>query len=208
MNNKFLQEAEKLRIKSKLGLFKNLPTMFFFTDRKKVDNVFEVVKKLPDNTAIIIREYDLKDDDRLNFAKQIAVLARLKNLKVLVGKNWELAKKIGADGVHFSDFDHNFDIPKNRQNMLFSYSCHKLESLKEAARIEVDMVFYSPIFTSKSHPDKNQVGIYKLKNFVKNSPLPVYALGGINEENINLLTETGVVGVGGISMFCGVCNLN
>lgn len=197
MNNKFLQEIAK----TKLRVVKNLPKMFFFTDRKRIANVFDVVENLPENSAIIIREYDLKADERLSFAKQIIVIAHRKNLKVLVGKDWNLAEEIGADGVHFSDLDQDFMIPKNRHKLILSYSCHQTESIIKAEKLNVDLVFYSPIFASKSHPNQQPVGINGLRNFTKKTLLPVYALGGIDEKNIKLLKNTNISGVGGISMF-------
>ncbi|MES2677112.1 MAG: thiamine phosphate synthase [Pseudomonadota bacterium] len=197
MNDKFLQEISK----AKLRAVKNLPEMFFFTDRKRVSNVLEVVENLPENAAIIIREYDLKADQRLNFAQQIALIARRKNLKFLVGKDWNLAQEIGANGVHFSDFDQNFAVPKNRHNMILSYSCHRPESIVEAEKLGADLLFYSPIFASKSHLNQQPVGIDGLKNFIKKTSLPVYALGGIDEQNIKLLNNTNISGIGGISIF-------
>ena len=201
MNNKFLQEIKKLVPKSKLGTDKNLPIMFFFTDRKRIGDVCAVVETLPKNTAIIIREYDLSFDDRYIFAQKISALAKQKGLKILVGKDWELAKKLAADGVHFSDLDQDFMIPKNHQNMILSYSCHHSSSIQKAEKLNADLVFYSPIFASKSHLDEKPAGVDKLRQFVAKSSLPTYALGGINEENIRLLTNTGIAGIGGISMF-------
>ena len=85
--------------------------------------------------------------------------------------------------------------------MLISYSCHSSNSLKKAQKIGADLVFYSPIFKSGSHLDKKPIGIFALRNFVKQSSFPVFALGGIDKKNINLLKNTGIAGIGGISMF-------
>lgn len=200
MNNKFLQELSKARLRT----VKNLPEMFFFTDRKrfiKKEDIFSVVRNLPENTAIIIRDYDLKNDERFNFAKQIITIAHKKKLKTLIGKDWNLAEKVGADGVHFSDLDQNIVTLESRHKMILSYSCHKPESIIKAEKLNVDLVFYSPIFLSSSHPNQQPVGVDGLNNFINQTKLPVYALGGINEKNIELLKNTNISGIGGISMF-------
>jgi thiamine-phosphate pyrophosphorylase len=192
--------------KSKIKMINNLPKMFFFTDRKRAGNIFETVKNLPQNTAIIIREYDLDYLSRLEFAKKIALIAKSKKQKILVGKSWKLAHEIRADGVHFSDLDSVFKIPACRKKMILSFSCHQPKSLNIAKKINADLVFFSPVFATESHPNKKPVGIYALRNFAKKAHLeaniPTFALGGINKNNLRLLSGAGVCGFGGISSFC------
>ncbi|MCE3255203.1 MAG: thiE1 [Rickettsiaceae bacterium] len=204
MNDKFLRLARKLAAKPKLGEHKNLPEMFFFTDRKRVKDIFSVVENLPKNSAVIIREYDLSEEKRLDFAQKIIAIARKnrrKNLKILVGKNYSLARKIKADGVHFSD-QNQVQLPaKTNKKMIFSYSCHYPKSVSKAKKLDCDLVFYSPIFVTNSHPEAKPVGLPQLRKFIRQSQIPTYALGGIDEKNIRLLKDTGVAGIGGISIF-------
>jgi thiamine-phosphate pyrophosphorylase len=200
---------------------KNLPKMFFFTNRKRVENIFDVVANLPKNSGIIIREYDLKYSDRLEFAQKISALAFKNGQMVLVGKDIGLAKEIGADGIHFSDFDDDIFLertPHRRRptlrgapnssskksflpKMILSYSCHHPKSLSKAKKLKADLVFFSPIFSTKSHPNKKPVGVFALRNFVKKTNIPVFALGGIDKKNVKLLAGSNICGIGGISIF-------
>ncbi|MFT6077795.1 MAG: thiamine-phosphate pyrophosphorylase [Myxococcota bacterium] len=192
-------------VKTNLKAVKNLPQMFFFTDRKRIENIFEVVEYLPKNTAIIIREYDLEYSDRLEFSQKIAAIAKQNKQIVLVGKSWKLARQIRADGVHFSDLDSNIFLPQNCKKMILSFSCHHPKSLIRAKKLNADLVFFSPVFATKSHPNKKPVGIFALRNFAKRTSLksniPTFALGGINENNVKLLSGAFVSGFGGISNF-------
>ena len=77
MDQKILFEIKK---------FKN--GAVFFTDRKKISDFAQVIKNLPKNSIIIIREYDLDKEDREIFARKIAALARAQSLKILVGKDF------------------------------------------------------------------------------------------------------------------------
>jgi len=207
MNKEILQEIEALGLKTRIGAIKNLPKMFFFSDRNRIFNVPDVVKNLPDSCAVIIREYDLGFDERAKFCQEIILIAKNggKNLKVLVGKDWNLAEKIGADGVHFSDLDRGFanpkNLPENRRNMILSYSCHSPKSINQAEKFNANLVFYSPIFASRSHLNQPPIGLDGLRSFIKKTTLPVYVLGGVNEKNIKLLRNINISGVGGISMF-------
>jgi thiamine monophosphate synthase len=182
--------------------------LVFFTDRKKFDDIFEVINNLPKNAIVIVREYDLSYVKRLEFATKVKLIAAKKSLKVLAGKSLKMAIAIKADGVHFSDKDkfwskYLYCKKIGRKNFIFSLSCHKIKSLKLAQKFNFDMVFYSPIFETKSHQDQKCIGISKfrkiaLENFYSFGA-PLYALGGISQANIGLLRGCKIVGVGGIS---------
>lgn len=197
----FLKNLQNANPKPSLWAVKNLPTMFFFTDRKKIKNIFLVIEKLPENSAVIIREYDLSFEEKEKFARKILEIARLRNLRIFVGKDLKLAKKVRADGVHFSDQDKNLKAYQIPKNMLISYSCHDRRSLKNAKKLKANLVFYSPIFKTNSHPNQKPKGLYLLRNFARCNYIPTYALGGINQSNIKLLGTTKTHGIGGISIF-------
>ena len=205
MNNGFLK-IKQLRAKNKSILTKNLPLMFFFSDRTAVKNIFNVVQNLPKNSAIIIREYDLNKTQKLDFAHKIIKIAKQKSLKVFVSKNWQLAIKIKADGVHFSDYDNAQKClwKSNKifsKKLLISYSCHSLSSIKMAAKYGCDLIFYSPIFATKTHPQQKAIGSFGLRNAIAKTSIPIYALGGVTQQNIKIIANRHIAGIGGISMF-------
>lgn len=180
----------------------------FFTDRKKVKNFEQVIKTLPKNSIIIIREYDLDEESREIFAKNIISLARPRGLKILAAKSFSLARKIKADGVHFSDRDilplQFFKKKSFPKNFIFSFAAHDFRVLN---KIKADMIFLSPIFATSSHPDTKPLGLRNLaKISLKTrkahyfSP-PVYALGGVNAQNLKSLRKLGIHGFAAIDLF-------
>jgi thiamine-phosphate pyrophosphorylase len=206
MNSKLLRIVKKLDAQDKLSLSrklsKNLPKIFFFTDRKRLDDVFEVVTNLPKNSAVIIREYDLNFTKRLNFALKIRDIAKKNSLKILVGKDAKLAAKIKADGLHLSDLEgfRRFNHYLNK-NLLVSYSCHSEKSIRKAQKYGCNLIFYSPIFPTKSHPNQKAIGVLALRKLTLKTKIPIYALGGVSIQNIKILRNSRVAGFGGISIF-------
>jgi thiamine-phosphate pyrophosphorylase len=180
----------------------------FFTDRNKVKDFEKTIKNLPKNSAIIIREYDLDEKNREIFAKKIASLARSQGLKILVGKDFALAKKIKADGIHFSDFDKlpllflkKKSFPKN---FIFSFSCHNLKSILKIKKFSPDIIFISPIFPTSSHAGSKSLGLKNLAKITlktKNPDYFLYALGGINLQNLKAVRKLKISGFGAISLF-------
>ena len=174
----------------------------FFTDRKKVEDFAKIIAKLPENSSIIIREYDLDQKNREIFAKKIIDLIGLKPIKIIIGKDIELAKKLKADGIHFSDFD---QIPKDfaKENFIFSFAAHSEESIEKALKLKADLIFISPAFASSSHKDIEPLGEEKLRKIaVKYKNLDyLYPLGGINSGNISIIKKLGFASFGAIDFF-------
>lgn len=210
MDQKILFEINKFKKRNQ-----KLPVSVFFTDRKRVEDFSVVIKSLPRNSAIIIREYDLEKNDRENFAKEIIKIAKLEGFICLIGKDIDLAKKLKADGVHFSDFDKLSAKILNRsgfnKKFIFSFACHDENSIKKAQKLKADMIFISPIFPTLSHLNTKNIGLknlskisLKTKNNIygKNRFSPaIYALGGINQSNISAIRKFNLSGFAAISLF-------
>lgn len=182
-----------------------------FTDRNKVLDFEQTIKNLPKNSIIIIREYDLDKKNREEFAKKIIAFARVAGLKTLVGKDFELARKIKANGIHFSDFDklplQFFRKKSFSKKFIFSFSCHSEKSFLKWKSFNPNIIFIAPIFPTTSHVDTKSFG---LKNLAKISLAQkksgyffpkIYALGGINVDNMASVRKLGISGFGAIDLF-------
>lgn len=162
---------------------------------------------MPENSAIIIREYDLSQEERYEFALKIKGLVGDKDVKIIVGKDFELAKKIKANGIHFSDFDKVPELFFKKElfpkDFIFSFSAHSIKSLLAMQNKGLTMLFLSPIFPSTSHLGQKSLGVEKIAKIIsKNKNLDyIYALGGINDKNIKLVRKAGFKGFGAIDFF-------
>lgn len=166
---------------------------------------------MPKNAIIIIREYDLSKAQRLIFAKEIFKSAKKRSdLKILIGKDLKLALELKAHGVHFSDND-QLPLQINKKNLpknfILSFACHHVLSLKIAEKIKADLAFLSPIFATTSHSDAK---IFNHFNFVKIAvenkkktygSAALFALGGVNKQNLKTLKNLNLQGFGAIDYF-------
>jgi len=220
-NYSFLLEIKKFNYKlsSKLLLSPKLVNSVFFTDRKKISEPEKILSILPKNSAIIFREYDLPKNERENLAKNLKEKNdkfSKKNCRFIIGKDFALAKKIKADGVHFSDADKNilpFILKKKSlpKNFIFSLAIHHEKSWALVKKLQPDLVFFSPIFVSSSHIDQRPIGIKKFSSLLiknkyyypknKNSVTRIYGLGGIKFSNLKKLRKLGTAGFGAIELF-------
>ena len=137
--------------------------------------------------AVLVREKQMDSARLLAFSSQLRELTHRYKAKLIIHTQADIAKAIGADGVHLSSVEMN-QIPSvrewlKRDEMTLSTSCHNELELDFAHRFGADFVFLSPVFATQSHPNEEPLGITRFRELVADPPLPVIALGGINGEN-------------------------
>lgn len=125
--------------------------------------------------------------------------------KIVLHSHYELINKYNVKGVHFTEtFRQSIDDATlfNSVKMLrkhrLSVSCslHTLNAIENLS-FKADYVFLSPILKSISKTD--YVGVFTMDELqfyfhVRKSNTPVYALGGIREENREFLEKIGFQG--------------
>ena len=67
----------------------------------------------------------------------------------------------------------------------------------------VDAIFLSPVFATRSHPDRTALTALRANTLAHAAGKPVYALGGIDACNARLLSRdafSGIAAIGALSM--------
>lgn len=77
-------------------------------------------------------------------------------------------------------------------------ACHDPISLQRAVEIGCDAVLCSPVLTTATHHDALAIGWQQLHAWIKDYPLPVFALGGLTREDLTTAQSFGAYGVAGI----------
>ncbi|HOJ39879.1 MAG TPA: thiamine phosphate synthase [bacterium] len=107
---------------------------------------------------------------------------------------------VGAAGVHLGQKDLPADLARRLlPEKLVGISCQTLPQLHQAARNGADYAGIGPVFPTPVKPEKTALGVKRLTALVKRSKIPVIAIGGITETNIEQVVETGVSGIAVIS---------
>ena len=114
--------------------------------------------------------------------------------RITVHDHFYLREEFGLRGIHLN---HAADEvpPGYRGNV--SRTCHSIDELKEAKK-RSNYVFLKTIFDSQSDPrDKQNLTAEQLKTAARQGLIDkkVYAMGGINLDNIHLVKDMGFGGV-------------
>lgn len=80
-------------------------------------------------------------------------------------------------------------------------SCHSLAELEMAAQLGVDFVTLSPLAATQTHPEAQPLGWTLCEQWIKQTNLPVFLLGGVGPDDAAQARNMGAQGVAGIRAF-------
>jgi 8-oxo-dGTP diphosphatase len=120
---------------------------------------------------------------------------------LLVNHDIELARELGV-GVHLkaSQLRELNERPLPRESWVGA-SCHDAQELERAAELNADFATLSPVCATASHPDAEPLGWKRFAEWVADTRLPVYALGGVGPDDLERAHAAGAQGVAGIRAF-------
>lgn len=143
---------------------------------------------------IQIREKALSPDALKEFAQRVIAIASGFNARVLINGDQSLACEIGAAGVHFSS-QQLMALRDKPTNILCAASCHNPQELEQAQQLGLDFVVCSPVLPTLSHAGAPALGWQKFAELIHGCSLPVYALGGLAENDMQQAWTHGAHGV-------------
>ena len=152
--------------------------------------------------AIQLREKDLGGKELFELADKISVLCQRYNAQLFINDRIDVALAVDAAGVQLGKTSLPIDTARALlgEEKSIGYSAHSLEEAKTAERHGADFVLFGPVHMTPSKAAFGAPqGLAALKETVAKLDVPVYAIGGINSENLAETMRTGVRGVALIS---------
>ncbi len=155
-----------------------------------------------DPGMVQLRAHGLSPQEYRALAVDAVAIARRHGVPILVNASPETCGATGASGVHLT----STVLGKLKKRPLgadfwVSASCHSPAELDHAARVGVDFVVLGPVRATASHPQAVPLGLDRFRDWVRDVPLPVYALGGMAPADWCEVRELGGQGVAGIGAF-------
>jgi thiamine-phosphate pyrophosphorylase len=120
----------------------------------------------------------------------------------IVNDRCDLALAVNADGVHLGQGDLPLDLARKvlGPNKLIGISTHNPDQVREATVGKPDYLGFGPIFTPGSKQDHDPVvGLEGLRAMRSLTSLPVFAIGGIQADQVREVMQAGADGVAVIS---------
>jgi 8-oxo-dGTP diphosphatase len=143
---------------------------------------------------IQLREKSLSEERLARLAKDLLALARPCGARVLLNGDVEAARRLGCDGVHWTAV-RLATMQARPDDMLCAASCHDAGELARAAHLGVDFAVLGPVKLTPSHPDTQPMGWARFAALVRGTPIPIYALGGLDHSDLDVALSNGAHGV-------------
>lgn len=174
---------------------KSLQGLYAITDEVLTpkSSILQQVEEALDAGAKVIqlRDKSSSDAELENTAKALQQLCSKKGATFFINDRVQLARNIGADGVHvgFSDQTVRETRKEVGRQMLIGVSCYgDLERAKQAVEDGADYVAFGAFYPSKTKPKADVVSKEVISEAKKQLDVPVCVIGGIHRDNIAEIT--------------------
>lgn len=154
-----------------------LPNLWLFSDERNDARLEMALATLPKGSGFVFRHYHLKEKQRRARYDALRGLCSGRKHLVVVSGEAQTAAAWEADGVYGPP-----DKLGKRQGLLRFATVHNACEASWANRAQVDAMFLSPVFPTRSHPNGGCLGISAFHDIASRAKCPVIALGGMNAE--------------------------
>ena len=169
---------------------------FFFTNHIN-DNIREQILKFK-NISII---YKVKNkDNTTNELEKIIKFCKYNNIKLYIENNYTLAAKIKADGIYINNKFKNKLFLNKKINFKIVIGVHSQREYFNKSKEKYDYVVVSPLFYNSKYSLNKILNPIKFNLLTNNWCKKIYALGGINLNNIKKINLTKCLGAGFFSL--------
>ncbi|MDD7220663.1 MAG: thiamine phosphate synthase [Clostridia bacterium] len=163
----------------------------------------EVVKESLDGgvTFVQLREKHLDQEHFLQEAKELKQLCHEYHVPFVINDNVDIALEMDADGVHVgqSDMEAGDVRAKLGPDKIIGVSAQTVEQAVLAQKRGADYLGVGAVFHTSSKDDADDVSHETLKAICDAVTIPVIAIGGITQQNVQELSGSGICGVAVIS---------
>lgn len=152
-------------------------------------------------TLVQLREKDLGAEQFLQEARQIQQLCHRFGVPLIINDSIEVALAVDADGVHLGQDDANAAQARQLlgKDKIIGVSAHNVQEALQAVQDGADYLGSGAVFGSGTKTNVSTLPMQTLREICSAVPIPVVAIGGITEQNLQQLSGSGIAGAAVVS---------
>ena len=148
-----------------------------------------------------LREKNISTKDFYEKALKVKEICKNYGALFIINDRLDIAQVVGADGVHLGQSD--VPIEKAREilkdKFLIGATARNVEEAKRAELLGADYIGSGAIFGTSTKDNAKKLEMKDLKKIVNSVKIPVFAIGGINIDNVSILKNKGLQGICAVS---------
>ena len=177
------------------NLERQIEKIFSAYEKKIILKNFEIV-------TLTLREKDLDKNEYLKLVEKIYPICQKYRIDLILHQNYDLNldEKYNIGGIHLS-YDSFKSLNKNiREGLIKKYkkigvSIHSIDEAKEVEMLGATYIVAGHIFETDCKKDLEPRGLKFIQELSSTLTIPIFVIGGINQENSNLVINSGAFGV-------------
>jgi thiamine-phosphate pyrophosphorylase len=144
-----------------------------------------------------LREKHLPDDELTAVANATQALSERLGALLIVNDRPSVALEAGADGIHIGQDDMPVADVRDMvgPDLLIGLSTHSPREIDAVDSAVVDYIGVGPIHETPTKPGRPAVGVELIRYAAAHSPVPFFAIGGIDAANIDTVIDVGATRV-------------
>jgi 8-oxo-dGTP diphosphatase len=183
----------------------SLPEHYAITpDLELSDNFFQQFERLASRCSLIqLRLKSVADNEFALGCQRLKAISKKHSVHLMLNSEHKKYFSEEFKGLHLTGSDlYNQDyVEKFRQDYpsaWLSASCHNNDDVRQANQLKLDFMVLSPVQKTESHPEAEPMGWEKFNQLVNEAMMPVYALGGVSENDLSSAQLYGAQGIAAI----------
>lgn len=181
-------------------------TLYLVTDEPKAytNSLIEGVEAAIAGGVTMVQYRPTNESGRIMYetAHILATRLRKQGIPLIINDRLDLALAVQADGLHLGQNDLPVAVARKLlgKHSLLGLSITDPKQLEAVDFALVDYLGAGPVFSTTTKSDAAPaIGLENLAHIVRNSPIPVVAIGGIHCANAKPVFDTGVAGLAIVS---------
>ena len=185
----------------------SFPKKWFFMDPSKKESINTLYYKISKDGVIFFNKKFGINKTLLEKTEKHMNYCRINGIPFLYPYSLSKAIRYKASGLYlplpqyYASTKNKLALNNIPKNMIIATSVHNQREILASNKLNYNIVFISPAFTTMTHRDMAPHETIKFINLCKIPNARVYALGGIDKKNFQLLKNKHLSGFGAITYF-------
>ncbi len=163
-------------------------------------------------TCLQMREKDvelIKTDAYISLMGKISKIAQLYDIPLIINDWIDLAKEVGAQGVHLGQDDALLEDARSLlgKDAIVGISVHSTQEALRAEEGGADYLGVGALFPTNTKLDAELVELEELRCITSAVDIPVVGIGGITYDNMTKLSSSGIKGIAVVSALFSADNI-
>ena len=148
-----------------------------------------------------LREKNISTKDFYEKALKVKEICKNYGALFIINDRLDIAQAVGADGVHLGQSDMPIEKARKilKDKFLIGATARNIEEAKRAELLGADYIGSGAIFGTSTKDNAKKLEMEELKKIVASVKIPVFAIGGININNVGILKNIGLQGICAVS---------